>query len=480
LIMFSPEGERIAANYGSTLKILDSKTGAVVLQPLRAPGNTINMSSKMLANAETTAQSLFYQRVVPSDPHMPISGTKKLPDSATAIGFSQDLEYIVYGSHDNTVRVCSFNSCAQIAGPLHGHKDRVTSVAFSPDGKQIVSGSSDHTVRVWDRDTGATAAEPLDVHSNGISAVAFLPDGKLIVSGSNDGTIRLWNPTNATPVSVLEGHTGPIISFAFSYDRMRFLSWSMDKSVRVWDAQHGAKLLGPLQTSPLQRGILLQTSPQRGIFGFKFSLDDKHVVSWNQDETMPVQIWDSETGAVVGNQPFEGHTEIITSFAFSPDGKQIVTSSLDKTVRVWYSDTGDLAAGPFVENGVVTSVSFSQDGTYVISACARDYIAIRAWKVWHDKIHCSSLILDRFRILIHGDLILVLTTGGSSILPESESYGSLLGCVRVYVFRGAYLSSLGGDPRHWTLLTLSTAPSGISALLPKSRIENSYSLNTFR
>ena len=36
----------------------------------------------------------------------------------------------------------------------------------------------------------------------------------------------------------------------------------------------------------------------------------------------------------------EGHTSYVTSVAYSPDGKHIVSGSLDKTVRVWDSNTG--------------------------------------------------------------------------------------------------------------------------------------------
>jgi len=41
---------------------------------------------------------------------------------------------------------------------------------------------------------------------------------------------------------------------------------------------------------------------------------------------------------------FQGHADIVYSAAFSPDGKTIVTASLDDTARLWVADIRDLLA----------------------------------------------------------------------------------------------------------------------------------------
>ena len=60
-----------------------------------------------------------------------------------------------------------------------------------------------------------------------------------------------------------------------------------------------------------------------------FSPDDRYIVSASLDET--IRLWDVETGAKL--RIFTGHTKIVTSVSYSPDGKCIVSGSSDGTIR---------------------------------------------------------------------------------------------------------------------------------------------------
>jgi WD40 repeat protein len=72
--------------------------------------------------------------------------------------------------------------------------------------------------------------------------------------------------------------------------------------------------------------------------------------------------------------PFHGHTEAVTSVAFSPDGIRIVSGSSNYTIRVWDARNGTLLAGPLQDHtGIVNSAAFSPDGARIVSGGGSHY-----------------------------------------------------------------------------------------------------------
>jgi WD40 repeat protein len=71
-----------------------------------------------------------------------------------------------------------------------------------------------------------------------------------------------------------------------------------------------------------------------------FSPDGQRVVTASDDGT--ARVWDAATGQ--GLHTLAGHTDWVSSAAFSPDGRLVVTASADNTARTWFASLDDLLA----------------------------------------------------------------------------------------------------------------------------------------
>jgi WD40 repeat protein len=102
-----------------------------------------------------------------------------------------------------------------------------------------------------------------------------------------------------------------------------------------------------------------------------FSLDGKVVMSGSYDKT--VRLWDAVTGAPL--QTLEGHSDWVTSVAFSPDGKVVVSGSDDNIVRLWDAVTGAPLQMLKGHSDTVASVAFSPGKVMHALFVSNDWVA---------------------------------------------------------------------------------------------------------
>jgi WD40 repeat protein/uncharacterized caspase-like protein len=79
-----------------------------------------------------------------------------------------------------------------------------------------------------------------------------------------------------------------------------------------------------------------------------------------------------------------GHTNTVTSVAFSPDGKLLAAADLENTVKLWDVSSGKVTrtlvkrAGVIEPDGSINSLAFSPDGKTLVSA---GYRSIQLWDI---------------------------------------------------------------------------------------------------
>jgi WD40 repeat protein len=329
--------------------------------------------------------------------------------AVNAVAFSPDGRTVAAGSADNALTLWDARS-GRALRTIKGHTNSISAVAFSSDGGTIVSGSDDNTLKLWDAATGREL-RTLSGDSDVVSAVAFSPDGKTIVSASAL-TLKLWDTTTGRELHTLEGHRVSIFAAAFAPDGRTIVSGSYDTKLILWDAMTG-RLLRILKGHGKGDNDR-NAADKSGITSVAFSPDSRTIVSGSRDRTL--KLWNAASGREL--RTLAGHTSSVSSVVFSPDGRLIASGSEDNTIKLWDAANGRELHTLVGHMNSVNSVTFSSDGRSVVSG-GKDG-TVRLWNVAGELLATSIAGSD--------DEWLTITPEG--FFDSSDSGTNLLAAVR--------------------------------------------------
>ena len=295
------------------------------------------------------------------------------------------------------------DTVTQIRMSTHSkHRGPVLSLALSSDGMFVASGGDDKTAKVWDIQTGGVV-RTFYGHTEWVRSVSVSMDRTTIASGSGDKTIRLWDVRTGECHHVIYGHSGAVSTADFSPTNSRLLmSASYDNTVRRWDID--GRSIGPtyegddVAFSPdgtrfvLWRGgvatirnsgsgavVAELQAPNEGPWHCCFSPDGKLIAGVISPS---IYVWDIANSDPRPVKTFVGHTNFITSLAFS---SSLISSSCDGSIRFW--QVGTLPMDPVVTDpedmllrpASIVSISLPKNKAIAVSCDAGG--VVRSWDI---------------------------------------------------------------------------------------------------
>jgi WD40 repeat protein len=167
-----------------------------------------------------------------------------------------------------------------------------------------------------------TSSKLVGTHQASISAVAFDPNGSRLATVDNSIEIRIWSLTEDgdLPLRVLHQPRQLIPSIRFDSSGSRLATASATSNAALWHLE-GPPDAGPQQLRRSYRGTSGASEVAFHPRGSWMVTGGRGISAWPLERPYPLDL--------------EGHEENIMDLAFLPDGRSLVSTSRDGTLRLW-------------------------------------------------------------------------------------------------------------------------------------------------
>lgn len=209
------------------------------------------------------------------------------------------------------------------------HKAQVNVAVFAPSGYWVASGDVEGNVIIWSypqmkvKNTFQVGKTVNDLDWDESST-------RLVAAGDGNQKAKVFSWDSGNNLGEISGISNPVISVSYRKHRpFRIATGSEDLGVNLYEGP-------PFKFSTTYKGHARYPNCVR------FSPDGEHYLSVGSDSK--IVLFDGKTGEVKKELESKdnGHKGAIYAFSWSPDSKQILTASADKTAKIWNVASGDV------------------------------------------------------------------------------------------------------------------------------------------
>ena len=325
-------------------------------------------------------------------------------DAITSIAISPDGNLAAFGTaienqivdKDYQAKIFIFNPSdlqtdlrtSAFLNVLDGHRGMVTSLVFSPDGNVLVSSGYDRFIKFWDVTSSRILGQVITTDTP--NSLAFSSDGTKLAVASNLEVTIIDSVSRQNSVSI-QGTGGD--SLAFSPDGNHIYVNSAER-IKIVDPAAGRVTLAFPDRFALVPTISLAAdgsvasvayaSPE-AVEGFALSPDGVQIITYTIDrsvntnsgaDNVRLATWDAKTGKYVREVRFSG--DLIHTVKFSPDGNLLGIGNRNE-IWVWDTENWQIKEKLAGHTGEIVALAFTAQQKKLLSASSDG--TVRVWSL---------------------------------------------------------------------------------------------------
>lgn len=222
------------------------------------------------------------------------------------------------------------------------HTARVAAVDFHVTGKYFATASFDSTWKLWDYER-RTELLHQEGHAKAVYGCKFHPDGSLLATAGLDSINRVWDLRSGRSIAVFGDHTQGIYSSDWLPNGYHLATAGGDGAVKIWDLRKGENVLFSIPAhSKLVSGVRFMQRCETSPLSVQISDENDEnpktldssgtfLVTSSYDRT--VKVWSADNW--IHLTTLAGHIDKVMACDISEDGTELYSCGWDRTLRVW-------------------------------------------------------------------------------------------------------------------------------------------------
>ncbi len=207
---------------------------------------------------------------------------------------------------------------------LTGHLRQIYSVGIID--VRVITGSKDRTIKVWELNHGTCMKTIVEAKAI-VNDLAISHQANSVISAHHDSFVRTFDLRTYHLVDETRVHNGQVTSVDLSQDEQYVVTCGKDSICRVWDRRVGFnKVLYSLSHDDFR----VSADTNKAVF----SPCASYVVSGTTSGQ--ILVWHLVRGTPVVAD-IRAHNLDTMCVAWSPDGKTVASSGLDRKICTYYS-----------------------------------------------------------------------------------------------------------------------------------------------